>query len=51
VSVGEECFIGANSVVRQNVKIHEGIMIGAGSVVTSNIKEKGIWVGNKLRKL
>jgi len=51
VSVGEESFVGANSVIRQNTTINEGIIIGAGSVVTSNVKEKGIWVGNKLRKL
>jgi acetyltransferase-like isoleucine patch superfamily enzyme len=33
------------------VKILEGILIGAGSVVSSNVEEKGVWVGNKLRKL
>ncbi|RPA68080.1 acetyltransferase [Cyclobacteriaceae bacterium YHN15] len=51
VYVGEGSFVGANSVVRQNVKINEDNVIGAGSVVTSNIEEKGIWAGNKLRKL
>lgn len=51
VSVGENSFIGANSVVRQNLTISSGNVIGAGSVVTSNVLEKGIWVGNKLRKL
>lgn len=51
VSVGEDSFIGANSVVRQNVTINEGIIIGAGSVVTANVKEKGVWFGNKLKKL
>lgn len=51
VSVGDDSFIGANSVVRQNVEIGERIVIGAGSVVTSDVKESGVWVGNKLRKL
>lgn len=51
VFIGEEVFVGANSVIRQNTYISEGIMIGAGSVVTSSLCEKGIWVGNKLRKL
>ncbi|SDC84569.1 Hexapeptide repeat of succinyl-transferase [Algoriphagus faecimaris] len=51
VSVGKECFIGANAVVRQNLTINAGNVIGAGSVVTSDLLEKGVWVGNKLRKL
>lgn len=51
VSVGDDSFIGANSVVRQNVEIGERIVIGVGSVVVSDVKESGVWVGNKLRKL
>ncbi|GMQ27767.1 acetyltransferase [Algoriphagus confluentis] len=51
VSVGENSFLGANSVVRQNLTISSGNVIGAGSVVISDVLEKGIWVGNKLRKL
>lgn len=51
ISVGEACFIGANSVVRQNLTINTGNVIGAGSVVTFDVMEKGVWVGNKLRKL
>lgn len=51
VSVGNDSFIGANSVVRQNVEIGEKIVIGAGSVVVSDVKENGVWVGNKLKKL
>ncbi|AMQ57529.1 NeuD/PglB/VioB family sugar acetyltransferase [Algoriphagus sanaruensis] len=51
VSVGEECFVGANSVVKQNLMISSENVIGAGSVVISHILEKGVWVGSKLRKL
>ncbi|SEJ40515.1 sugar O-acyltransferase, sialic acid O-acetyltransferase NeuD family [Cyclobacterium xiamenense] len=51
VYVGTESFVGANAVVRQNVRITSGNVIGAGSVVLSDVEEKGIWVGNKLRKL
>lgn len=51
VSVGEACLVGANSVVKQNLTISSENVIGAGSVVTSDVSEKGIWVGNKLRKL
>ena len=51
VSVGESSFVGANSVVKQNIKLKSDIVIGAGSVVTADLNEKGVWVGNKLRKL
>lgn len=51
VSVGKDSFVGASSVVRQSINIGEKITVGAGSVVISDIKESGIWVGNKLRKL
>lgn len=51
VSIGEDSFVGANSVVKENVKISTGNVIGAGSVVLRDVEEKGVWVGNKLRKL
>jgi UDP-N-acetylbacillosamine N-acetyltransferase len=51
VFIGEYTFIGANTVIKQNLSITSDNVIGAGSVVLSNIDEKGIWVGNKLRKL
>lgn len=51
VQIEEDCFIGANSVVRQNVAIKAENVIGAGTVVTADLVEKGIWVGNKMRKL
>ena len=51
VKIGENCFIGANSVVKENVTISDEIIIGAGSVVLKNLIESGIWVGNKLKKL
>lgn len=51
VYIGKDSLLGANCVVRQNVSICENVIIGAGSVVTSDIKERGVWVGNKLRKL
>lgn len=50
VTVGEDCFVGANSVVRQNLKISEGNIIGAGSVVIRNLNSKGIWIGNPAKQ-
>lgn len=51
VTVGSLSFIGANSVVRQNTKITDNIIIGAGSVVVKDVLEKGVWVGNKLKRI
>lgn len=51
VGVEEGCFLGANSVVKQNIHIIRDNFIGAGSVVTRHLEEKGVWAGNKLRKL
>lgn len=51
VTVGSLSFIGANSVVRQNTKIADNIVVGAGSVVVKDVLERGVWVGNKLKKI
>jgi UDP-N-acetylbacillosamine N-acetyltransferase len=51
VTVFENNFVGANTVVRNNLIINADNVIGAGSVVVKDIQEVGIWVGNNLRKL
>lgn len=45
VHVGRKSFVGANTVVRQNISITADVVVGAGSVVIKSIEEKGIWVG------
>jgi sugar O-acyltransferase (sialic acid O-acetyltransferase NeuD family) len=50
VSVGDSTFIGANTVVRNNTTICANVILGAGSVVVKSIDEKGIWVGNPIKK-
>ena len=37
VDIGQNCFIGANSVILPNVRIGDWCIIGAGSVVTKDI--------------
>jgi UDP-N-acetylbacillosamine N-acetyltransferase len=51
VQAGKKSFVGANSVVRQNISLTTDVVIGAGSVVVKSIKEKGIWVGNPAKKI
>lgn len=51
VKIGKKTFIGANSVIKNNLSISTDITIGSGSVVVKSIVEKGIWVGNPSKKI
>ncbi|MEC4003128.1 sugar O-acetyltransferase [Flavobacterium sp. SUN052] len=54
VSIGNDCWIGGNSVILPGVKIGNGCTIGAGSVVTKDIPDNSLAVGNPakvIRKL
>ncbi len=46
VSIGNDCWIGGNSVVLPGVTIGNGCTIGAGSVVNKNIPDNCLAVGN-----
>ena len=46
ISVGDNVFIGMNSLIIKPVNIGNGAVIGAGSVVTKNIPDRAIVVGN-----
>lgn len=54
VSIGDDCWIGGNSVICPGVTIGNGCTIGAGSVVTKDIPDNSLAVGNPakvIRKL
>lgn len=51
ITIGDNVWIGANSVVMPNVKIGNNVVIGAGSVVTKDIPDNCIAVGNPCRVL
>ena len=46
VVIGNDCWIGGNSVICPGVTIGNGVTIGAGSVVTKNIPDNVLAVGN-----
>lgn len=49
VEIGDNVFIGANSIILPGVQIGSNVIIGAGSVVTSNIPQGSLAVGNPAR--
>lgn len=46
VVIGNNVFIGANSIILPNVKIGNNVIIGAGSVVTKDIPDNVVVAGN-----
>ena len=46
IIIGNNVWVGANSVILPEVEIGENVIIGAGSIVTKNIPENSIAVGN-----
>lgn len=46
ITIGNNVFIGANSLILKGVTIGNNSVVGAGSVVTKNISDREIWAGN-----
>lgn len=46
VKIGNNVFIGANSIVLPNISIGDNVIIGAGSVITRDIRPNSIVAGN-----
>jgi len=49
IKIGNNVFIGFNSIILRNVTIGDNSIIGAGSVVTSDISENSVVAGNPAR--
>ncbi|WP_099468047.1 sugar O-acetyltransferase [Konateibacter massiliensis] len=51
IKIGDNCWIGAGSIICPGVTIGENSVIGAGSVVTKNIPANSVAVGNPCKVL
>ena len=51
VVIGNNVFIGANTIILPNVTIGDNVIIGAGSVVTRDLAGEGVYVGNPCVKV
>lgn len=49
IQIGDDSWVGANSVITAGINIGKHVVIGAGSVVTKNIPDYSIAVGNPAR--
>lgn len=49
VTIGDDVFIGAGSIILKGVTVGKRSILGAGSVVTKSIPEGEIWAGNPAR--
>lgn len=46
INIGDDCFIGAGTIILKGVTIGSRSTVGAGSVVTKSIPSDEIWAGN-----
>ena len=51
VTLGNNVFIGMNSIILKDVNIADNVIIGAGSVVTKDCSVAGVYAGNPARML
>jgi maltose O-acetyltransferase len=46
ITIGDDCWIGGNTIILPGITIGNGVVIGAGSVVTKNIPDNVMAAGN-----
>lgn len=51
IEIGNNVFIGMNTIITRNVKIGDNVIIGAGSVVTKDCLSNGVYVGVPARRI
>lgn len=51
VQIGNQVFVGADTIIMPNVTIGDQVIIGAGSVVTKNVPAGKVYAGNPAREI
>ncbi|HAT4090152.1 TPA: acyltransferase [Clostridium perfringens] len=51
INIGNNVFIGMNTVVLRNVTIGDNVIIGAGSIVSKNCESNWVYAGNPAKKI
>ena len=51
VEIGNNVFIGMNTIIERNVKIGDNVVVGAGSLVTKDCESDSVYAGVPARKL
>ena len=51
IEIGNNVFIGMNTIIERNVKIGDNVVVGAGSVVTKDCESDSVYAGVPARKL
>lgn len=51
VTLKDECLLGTNSVILQNLQVESKVVIGASGLVTKDILEQGVYVGAPVTKI
>lgn len=51
VTIGNNVFIGAESVILPNTQIGDNVIIGANSTVTKNLESGNVYAGNPVRRI
>ena len=49
VKIGDNVFIGVNSIILPNIKIGNNVIIGAGTIVSKSIPDNSVVVGNPMK--
>ena len=44
--IGNNCFLGINSIILPGIKVNDGAIVGSGSIVTKNVPSNKVFVGN-----